>query len=572
MQNLSLDNGFGTIECRIRTLTTLLQNIHPRNTPDEPVSSPPGLLDHLVNLFQGDDEKDGYPADRISMAGVETADGLRILAVTENMSGAGDTVKVIRITKSDRTFDELVNGQIGSSVKDCISDIWAALALFEEDTNDLRQRFQALTQCIVARNFWKISSLLREINSPSNLELSRVLLDWEPQPYDLQEPRWICVPSWLTSIDHHKWHNRDLIEQRKVAGPTGVEVQWEISLSSAKGWIGLLARFMDELVSAFQIHEDILRSDSKDTSALENIVTWTFLLSSYLHWEEGILQTLLKKTSLSFKLKTHAFDKACSAHSKSTFTSGAHVLSHLKKIVAWYDALQNLCFNEEYSSIRKPSQTHATCLVEIPASPEASRLCGTREDLTSHFIKQCTPSVEKLSLFEALLDEHYTTEFYGSVHAEAVLMGLIAHFSQDFNNSTSNSYGVEFKQETRAILEEFILPLPAEKVIVLSDGFPPCSCCRWLSTRLNSGFQLTSTKGQKFVSTSAWTPPPVGVDTALLEDLEANLLDELDFRLRIMKISTSHEDQPDTISDNGYAATISDYSSPEEDRDFEVSD
>lgn len=107
-------------------------------------------------------------------------------------------------------------------------------------------------------------------------------------------------------------------------------------------------------------------------------------------------------------------------------------------------------------------------------------------------------------------------------------------------------------------------------MIVLSDASPPCSCCRWLGTRLDCGFQLPSTNSGQFASTGAWTPPPVGVDTILLEELEANLLDELDFRLRLIKISTAHE-QPDTASDDRYAATLSDFSNPE-DREFEVSD
>jgi len=109
--------------------------------------------------------------------------------------------------------------------------------------------------------------------------------------------------------------------------------------------------------------------------------------------------------------------------------------------------------------------------------------------------------------------------FYGTVHAEATLMGLIASlFLEDHEKDKSNA--TEITYEGRKIrLEQAIISLLGIANPAIAVGKMCCWCCQKLSQLINPLISTPGSHGTIY----PWCPPRIGISLEVLEVLEGQL-------------------------------------------------
>jgi len=102
---------FSDVERSILTITSILQRMRREHSPTTTNSSQiPAFLSHLATLLTCDDENDADYKKSVAITGSLTAEGLKLLVVTQNPFKSGDRsrLQVQRLTKSTGTFEEVV--------------------------------------------------------------------------------------------------------------------------------------------------------------------------------------------------------------------------------------------------------------------------------------------------------------------------------------------------------------------------------------------------------------------------------------------------------------------------------
>jgi len=107
---------FSDVERSILTITSILQRMGRQHSPTTTNSRSqiPAFLSHLATLLTCDDESDTDYKKSVAVAGSLTAEGLKLLVVTQNPFKSGDRGKlqVQRLKKSTGTFEEVVAGYV----------------------------------------------------------------------------------------------------------------------------------------------------------------------------------------------------------------------------------------------------------------------------------------------------------------------------------------------------------------------------------------------------------------------------------------------------------------------------
>ena len=144
-------------------------------------------------------------------------------------------------------------------------------------------------------------------------ELFDKIRQWQPTRSTINQ-RWVNVPRWLekciTEFDPpvtmkcNIWTRDD---GRKV-------LQWEFSDETKELWAAILAEMLGELRRAVEEAHNIRKKNgqiarpptNEEREAIANVGLWSHNLFSYLHWEEGVVQTLLTETDLADNLLSNS--------------------------------------------------------------------------------------------------------------------------------------------------------------------------------------------------------------------------------------------------------------------------
>lgn len=105
------NDEFNGLEKRIKTLTTMLQNLNLQGPVSKSNGDVPAFLRHFATLLTCGDNKDRDDKKAVSVTGSITHGGIQILIVTQNpVHSSAHEFEVEKIAKSSKTFQELVDG------------------------------------------------------------------------------------------------------------------------------------------------------------------------------------------------------------------------------------------------------------------------------------------------------------------------------------------------------------------------------------------------------------------------------------------------------------------------------
>ena len=78
-------------------------------------------------------------------------------------------------------------------------------------------------------------------------------------------------------------------------------IQWEFSTATLRSWAMLLATILKRLEIAIDKTKDARKMNLtvKETEGFQDIHRWCYCLYMCVHWKEGVIKTLLTKTSLA---------------------------------------------------------------------------------------------------------------------------------------------------------------------------------------------------------------------------------------------------------------------------------
>jgi hypothetical protein len=115
-------------------------------------------------------------------------------------------------------------------------------------------------------------------------------------------------------------------------------------------------------------------------------------------------------------------------------------LHYLKAVVAWHSALDHLCATP---LIKQAVMNSLVGLVEVPHGD--SSMLAADELIEMYQLKHgLDPGEEHVQHMTDILCKEYTPVFSGTVHAEATLMGLLAH---EHHNSEDGLLGEFLRKE-----------------------------------------------------------------------------------------------------------------------------
>ncbi|KAF8956270.1 hypothetical protein BDZ97DRAFT_1958891 [Flammula alnicola] len=523
----SADNvTFSSVAERIRTLTTMLQGMGTRASPTSKKTEVPLFLRHLVALFTCNDTFDNE-AKAIAVTGSITIEGVRILVVTQNpfnMSPPSE-LRVEVVAKGDKTFQQVV-GEYEVTLKEHISDLCAILANYNSHSGDRVKQFSDFCLFVVDRSFRKLSSRVFQDEQSWKVNLVQRIYYWTPGECELDDIQWINRPMWASSQAMFP----DGMRQRTLDG-SGGQVQWELSNTTVKAWAQFLARKANDAKEAERSKPAGEKRPEKVASALRDVHAFCHLLYRFINWEANVVQILLTKTSLAYRLGLESptdgirdmFNPGAELMvpylddmgREPTESRGQQVLQYLQSIVAWHAAIMSLY--DRTLSLRVPENLDIG-LVEVP---RCSVKVMSKDDINAEFFRRYPASslAARATIGDSLPDL-CPFRFTGTVHAETTLMGLLSYFAE---GSDRVKYDVQIQNE--AVLEEIIGPATFERAIAVSNNC--CWCCNWLGNKLTD-INLPASHGVIY----AWSPPLVGVDIAVLRDLEDILWRKLASALR----------------------------------------
>ncbi|KIK74708.1 hypothetical protein PAXRUDRAFT_835912 [Paxillus rubicundulus Ve08.2h10] len=517
---------FVEAEQRIRTLTTILERMKWQSPPTSEHKAVPPFLQYLSTLLTCGDKHDRDAAKVVAVTGSFLPSGrVQTLVVAQNpfKSSPVSELSIQMARKADDPFWDVADvGLNVTSLQDHITDLWTALASYNPEARDAKDKFTSLALFVVARSFRKLRSrFLGDKRLFGGHRLFEKIEEWQPNRPEL-EPRWIVIPSWLDNL----LAESPKIEKQELNLNGRTVVQWKLSDETKTEWAMILASMLRQLDGAIQkvmyarqkkTTQNILTEEER--TAITELHTWCHYLYHFVHWKEGVVKILLTKTSLADTLSTSMqitttgdeTEELADLRREPNEAAGAQVLRYLRAVVAWHAALDKLCV---MPFIKQVVEDLVIGVVEVPP-------CNTtilpREAISREHHRRFSGEAEDDTAIEGVLARYYPSEFTGTIHAEATLMGLLAYAH---DNQRCN-YGGEIQNV--ALLEQILAP--ANKAI--AAGKKCCWCCARLATHLgrhlDTDFKLLGTHGILF----AWSPPTVGVDVAVLRNLETDLWTEL---------------------------------------------
>lgn len=192
----------------------------------------------------------------------------------------------------------LRNGDV--SLKEHVSDVWTALASFQDD-QDSANLF-ALCRFIVGRCFHNLFTRIFLDQKTWDVHVAQKLCDWMPEANELSDTHWFDAPTWfgLISIPPDSFTRKGLRTRKQ--GPTDKQVmQLEFSSKTVQFWAWLLGRLImlleSDATEAQRMKEKENMLGFKD--AVARVSDQCLMLFRYIYWKADIVKTLLTKTTLA---------------------------------------------------------------------------------------------------------------------------------------------------------------------------------------------------------------------------------------------------------------------------------
>lgn len=144
---------FALVEKRIRALTTILAKMGHRREPSFDPQQIPSLLRHFVNLLTAGAVFSPEVKKAIAVTGAIIHDGVnerfQTLVVTQNLYPRSSLTesKLEEVTKSRKSFQEIVNSNDDVSHNEHISEVWTAFASYEPS----KDNYLALCRFVINR-------------------------------------------------------------------------------------------------------------------------------------------------------------------------------------------------------------------------------------------------------------------------------------------------------------------------------------------------------------------------------------------------------------------------------------
>jgi len=191
-----------------------------------------------------------------------------------------------------------------------IGDLWAAFASCDPAKDP--QAHVKLLNFVISRSFRKLRARLQFGEWHCKGGLSDRIRQWQPARSTINQ-RWVNVPRWLEECIT-KFNPPVTMKRNIWTRGDGREVlQWEFSDETKTLWAAILAAMLGELRRAVEKAHNIRRKNgqiarptNKEREAIANVGLWSQNLFLYLHWEEGIVQTLLTETDLADNLLSNS--------------------------------------------------------------------------------------------------------------------------------------------------------------------------------------------------------------------------------------------------------------------------
>jgi len=192
-----------------------------------------------------------------------------------------------------------------------IGDLLAAFASCDPAKDP--QAYIKLLNFVISRSFRKLRARLQFGEWRCNGELSDKIRQWQPTRSTIKT-RWVNVPQWLEECNTKL--NLPVTMKWNICDGRGV-LQWEFSDETKKLWAAILAAMLSELRRAVEEAHNIRKKNGQiprpptdeEREAIANVGLWSHNLFSYIHWEEGIVQTLLTETDLADNLLSNSPEK-----------------------------------------------------------------------------------------------------------------------------------------------------------------------------------------------------------------------------------------------------------------------
>ena len=143
------------------------------------------------------------------------------------------------------------------------------------------------------------------------MDVSQKIRDWTPRSRELDDVRWVERPEWacrafsageIVGMNEREVVRKDESNTEEIGKPL---IQWEFSTATLKSWALLLATILEQLGLAIDATKEARENNltDKETVGLNEVHRWCYCLFAYVYWKEGVIKTLLTKTSLA-----HAFN------------------------------------------------------------------------------------------------------------------------------------------------------------------------------------------------------------------------------------------------------------------------
>ncbi|CAA7263678.1 unnamed protein product [Cyclocybe aegerita] len=545
---------FKQVDLRIRTLTAILQSMHQAEPAQSTRRDVPPLLRHMATLLTCGSNKDPKAAQVVAIAGVVEERSIKALVVTQNAAAKESTpfsLKGHQIVKSNESFDAIISGPASVPLERHIVDL---LALLPSCNLNDEVQVESLMTFVTMRSIRKLHARLTSDEKIWNIRVAQILTDWKPAEGDYPfEPFWVSKPVWPVNIDRM----RSMMEKRGE----GDSEEWLFSMKSIGIWANTLGTMLSVLESYIKEYKGFpqdlrekpmkaskrqLKKDVQEKLGEINAIVFSlyrFLTKHVLIVKKILAQKSLEAMFLHQKVDVldgqptgdldepegdpdepardlDVADEMDDEHLELTpegqETEGNRVYRYLQTIAAWQAAIEILL---------QPKYRAVLASISVGLVEVSGRETGlmNRDEFAAAFLARATATSDDEVEIRGILTSFTPTQFGGTIHAEASLMGLLAYFSHP--DTTTGKYIDDMDADALKTLFEPVLAMATTPTIGV--GKKCCWCCYKLAQLLKARQQeilLPGTHGVLY----AWCPPRVGVDIQVLKIMEKELWEKLE--------------------------------------------
>ncbi|KAJ8584185.1 hypothetical protein M405DRAFT_936769 [Rhizopogon salebrosus TDB-379] len=348
-----------------------------------------------------------------------------------------------------------------------------------------------------------------------------------------QDPRWFRFPRWLNFIKISP-EQRKTMKTRNGGAPGRELIEVEFSNATLGFWAWLLGMSLSNMKTIVET-ADSKRSKNDGQGFREDlgmIGGWCLKLDFFTGWSACIVETLLTRTSLARAFGLRVAAQPCREYddkdadydmSREPGKCDGHlVLRHLRAILAWSTALHSLASGEHLSIINGELDIG---LLQFPHDGQDD-ISGINV-ITYEFFRRF-PVNESIRIQDTAMLKwgwNLGPEFTGTMHAEAMLMGLLTYFSEPDPSSRVDHWDALRDSKIAERMEDLIGPAVATANKAIGVGKKCCWYCSTLGTILQDKYVSIERGSHGIIY--PWSSPRFGLDVSVLRKLEDRLWDEL---------------------------------------------